>query len=323
LNALLFRALRSLADGRFHSGEAVARELGRSRATLSTVMKHAPEFGVRVFSVPGRGYRLPEPIEFLDKAAVERELGAAKGRVDLSVLDEIESTNSLLAEMAARGAASGTCLAAEWQSAGRGRHGRPWLARLGGSLTFSMLWRFERGVAQLTGLSLAVALAATRALAQFGIPANVKWPNDLVIGYEKLGGILVEASGDMLGPSVAVIGIGVNWRLDDKTLDRIGQPATDVLSHAAALPSRNAVLGAMLRELVAVLDEFEARGFAALRDAWRKAHAYQGQRVRITTPAEPPYEADIVDIADDGALVVADGARMVKLTSAEISLRPA
>lgn len=323
MNTLLFRALRSLADGRFHSGEAVARELGRSRATLSMVMKHAPQFGVQVFSVPGRGYRLPEPIEFLDKAAVERELGDAKGRVELVVFDEIESTNTRLAGMAAEGAASGTCFAAEWQSAGRGRHGRPWLARLGGSLTFSLLWRFDRGVAQLPGLSLVVALAATRALAQHGIPAKVKWPNDLVINYEKLGGILVEASGDMLGPSVAVIGIGLNWQLDDKTLSRIDQPATDVLAHAEVPPSRNAVLGAMLRELVIVLDEFDARGFAALRDAWREVHAYQGQRVRITTPAEATYEADIVDIAEDGGLVVADGARMVKLTSAEISLRPA
>jgi BirA family transcriptional regulator, biotin operon repressor / biotin---[acetyl-CoA-carboxylase] ligase len=223
----------------------------------------------------------------------------------------------------AEGAPSGTCLAAEWQSAGRGRHGRPWLARIGGSLTFSVLWRFERGVAQLTGLSLAVALAATRALAGFGIPARVKWPNDLVVDFEKLGGILVEASGDMLGPSVAVIGIGINWQLDEKILKRIDQPATDVLAHAAAPPSRNAVLGAMLRELVGVLDEFDARGFAALRDAWREVHAYQGLRVRVTTPSEPPYEADIVDIAEDGGLVVADGARMVKLTSAEISLRPA
>jgi BirA family biotin operon repressor/biotin-[acetyl-CoA-carboxylase] ligase len=323
LNTLLFRALRSLADGRFHSGEAVARELGRSRATLSTVMKHAPQFGVQVFSVPGRGYRLPEAIEFLDKPAVEREMGAAQGRVDLLVLDEIASTNSRLAAMAAEGAASGTCLAAEWQSAGRGRHGRPWLARLGGSLTFSMLWRFERGVAQLSGLSLVVALAATRALTKFGIPARVKWPNDLVIDYRKLGGILVEASGDMLGPSAAVIGIGINWRLDDKTLARIDQPATDVYSHVASAPSRNAVLGALIGELVLVLDEFEAHGFASLRDAWREAHAYQGERVRVTTPTEPPYDADIVDIAEDGGLVVAEGARMVKLTSAEISLRPA
>jgi BirA family biotin operon repressor/biotin-[acetyl-CoA-carboxylase] ligase len=323
LNTLLFRALRSLADGRFHSGEAVARELGRSRATLSTVMKHAPQFGVQVFSVPGRGYRLPDPIEFLDRPAVERAMGDARGRIELVVLDETASTNSRLSELAAEGAPSGTCVAAEWQSAGRGRHGRPWLARLGGSLTFSLLWRFERGVAQLPGLSLVVALAATRALARHGIPARVKWPNDLVIDYEKLGGILVEASGDMLGPSAAVIGIGLNWQLDDKTLARIDQPATDVASHAAAAPSRNAVLGAMLGELVLVLDEFDAHGFAALRDAWREVHAYQGERVRVTTPDAPAYEADIVDIAEDGALVVADGARRVKLTSAEISLRPA
>ncbi|MGZ5584460.1 MAG: HTH domain-containing protein, partial [Usitatibacter sp.] len=162
MSALTFLALRRLADGRFHSGEDVARSLGRSRATLSEALKRAPEMGIELFSVPGRGYRLATPIEFLDVAAIRREIERGDARIRLEVVDEIESTSTRLLELAQAGAPSGTCLAAEWQTSGRGRRGRTWISSLGGSLTFSMLWRFERGAGHLGGLSLAVGAAIAR-----------------------------------------------------------------------------------------------------------------------------------------------------------------
>src|SRR5206468_166416 len=102
-------------------------------------LKRAPELGVDLFSVRGKGYRLAAPIEFIDPAEVARSLGDALPRVRLEVVDEIDSTSTRLVERGAAGAPSGTCLAAEWQSAGRGRRGRSWVASVGGSLTFSML----------------------------------------------------------------------------------------------------------------------------------------------------------------------------------------
>jgi BirA family biotin operon repressor/biotin-[acetyl-CoA-carboxylase] ligase len=321
MSALTFLALRRLADGRFHSGEDVARALGRSRATLSEALRCVPQLGVDIFSVRGKGYRLAQPIEFLDAAAVNAELAAT--RIRLEVVDEIESTSTRLLELAAAGAPSGTCLAAEWQSAGRGRRGRTWLASLGGSLTFSLLWRFDRGAGHLGGLSLAVGLAVARALAACGVErAQVKWPNDVVADLRKLAGILVETSGEMQGPSVAVIGVGVNFRLADRVVDRIDQPVTDVARCASPLPSRASVLARLLRELASVLEAFERDGFAPLREPWLAMHAYQGKRVRVLPPRDPPFEAQVVDVAPDGALRVAtDDGRSVALSSAEISLR--
>jgi BirA family biotin operon repressor/biotin-[acetyl-CoA-carboxylase] ligase len=319
MNALTFQALRRLADGRFHSGEAVAKELGRSRATLSEALKHAQELGVALFSVPGRGYRLAEPIEFLDAAEIATMMGPIASRVRLAVADEVDSTSSRLLASAAAGGASGEVLAAEWQSAGRGRRGRSWVCGLGGSLMFSLLWRFERGVGHLAGLSLAAGVAIARALRECGVAdARVKWPNDLVVDGRKLGGILIETSGEMQGPSVAVIGVGVNHRLGEIAAG-IDQPATDVAGNAAATPSRNLILARSLVNLVAILDAFERHGFAPLRDEWRALHAYQGQRVRVTPPREPAYDADVIDIAEDGALIVSAGGRPVKLASAEIT----
>jgi BirA family biotin operon repressor/biotin-[acetyl-CoA-carboxylase] ligase len=321
MSALTFLALRRLADGQFHSGEDVARDLGRSRATLSEALKRAPELGLDLFSVRGRGYRLAAPLEFLDAEWLQQQLRGS--RIALEIVDEIDSTSTRLLQMAAAGAPSGTCLAAEWQSAGRGRRGRTWVAALGGSLTFSLLWRFERGAGHLGGLSLAVGVAVARALSACGVErVQVKWPNDVVVDFRKLAGILVETSGEMQGPSVAVIGVGVNYRLGERVIDRIDQPVIDVAHASTAAPTRSALLARLLLELAVALTEFEVRGFASARDAWRALHAYQGRRVRVLPPREPAFEAEVFDVAPDGALLVRlDDGRTLPLSSAEISLR--
>jgi len=323
VSALTFQALRRLADGRFHSGEEMARSFQRSRATLSEALKRAPDMGIDLFSVPGKGYRVAEPIDFLDAHAIARELARLDSRIRLEVVDEIASTSTRLLELAASGAASGMCLAAEWQTSGRGRRGRSWVSRVGGSLTFSLLWRFERGAGHLGGLSLAVGEAVARALSESGVPrVQVKWPNDVVVDFRKLAGILVETSGEMQGPSVAVIGVGVNYRLSERVLDLIDQPVADVWQCVEAPPSRSELLARTLGTLGASLDAFDREGFAASREAWRAMHAYQGRRVRVTPGREAPFDAEVADVAPDGALVVsmADG-RMLSLASAEISLR--
>ncbi len=338
MSALTFLALRRIADGRFHSGEEVARDLGRTRASLSEALKKASELGVELFSVRGKGYCLAAPIEFLDASVVSAALGAGS-RIRMQVVDEIASTSTRLLEMAAAGAPSGTCLAAEWQSAGRGRRGRAWVSSLGGSLTFSLLWRFERGAGHLGGLSLAVGLAVARAMAACGVArVQVKWPNDVLVDFRKLAGLLVETSGEMAGPSVAVVGVGVNFRLADSVVDRIDQPVTDVsrarastlastlpstpASTSVAAPSRSALLAALLRELESVLVRFERDGFAPFRADWLAMHAYQGRPVRVMPAGESAFDATVTDVGADGTLLVTrSGGRIVPLSSAEISLR--
>ncbi|QJR13821.1 biotin--[acetyl-CoA-carboxylase] ligase [Usitatibacter palustris] len=319
MSTLVFQALRRLADGRFHSGEDIAHELGRSRATLSEALKRTDAMGLELFSVPGKGYRLAEPIEFLDVDKVLALAGHAATKLRLEVVEETDSTNSQMLARAMIGAPSGSCLAAEWQSAGRGRRGRSWVTALGGSLSFSLLWRFDRGAGHLAGLSLAVGIAVVRALRAHGVAgAQVKWPNDVLVDGEKLAGILVEASGEMSGPSVAVIGVGINYRLGERERDAIDQPVTDVVSHAASAHARNALLAAVLAELVEVLEAFEQSGFAALRDEWRSLHAFHRRMVRILPPQGEPYDAEVLDIANDGTLLIGVNGKTVKLASAEI-----
>src|SRR5258708_11373661 len=174
-----FSLLRMLADGRFHSGERLGGALGLSRAGVWNVIRRIEALGLRVFKVRGRGYRLAEVLDLFD---LDELAGLKKVSPELcvEVLDECPSTNTLLAQRAAAGAPHGTVLACEHQSAGRGRRGHSWVSMVGGSLAFSILWRFPRGAGALGGLSLAVAVGAAKALERLGTRGvGVKWPNDL------------------------------------------------------------------------------------------------------------------------------------------------
>src|SRR5204862_8272396 len=121
--------------------------------------------------------------------------------------------------------------------------GHYWVSAVGGSLVFSILWRIPRGAGALGGLSLAVAVGAAKALERLGTHGvGVKWPYDLYCEGRKLGGILIESSGDILGPSAVIVGVGINVCLGAQARERTGDPATAVASHKEAVPPRATVL---------------------------------------------------------------------------------
>lgn len=322
MNALTFQTLRMLADGEFRSGEAMARVLGVSRASVWNALHALDQSGIEIFKVRGRGYRLAEPLSLLAGDAVESALGAAAPRFAVEVLDSVESTNTLLLRRAAAGAASGAVIAAEWQTAGRGRRGRAWHALPGAALTFSLLWRFEQGAGALAGLSLAVGVAVVRALETTGVrEAGLKWPNDVLWRGRKLAGILIEVQGDVLGPSIAVIGVGLNCRMPAALLERIDQPAVDVASAGGAAPERNELLASLLIELDRVLKVFARDGFAPFRAEWQKSHVYQGKPVRIALPDGGIVNGTAEGVAENGALLLATQSGHLRFHSGDVSLR--
>ena len=316
-----FSLLRVLADGTFHSSEQLGRSLGLSRAGVSGAVKKIEAMGIRVFKLRGRGYRLAEPADLIDRQALAARLKKSVPALSIEVLDECPSTNSLLVE---RGGAHGAVLACEHQSAGRGRRGNAWLSAPAAGLTFSIAWRFPRGAASLAGLSLAVAVGAIRALENLGVGGvQVKWPNDLCSEGRKLGGILVETSGDAAGPSTAIIGLGLNVRDGAGLLGRIGQPATDLASCAGTVPPRTGLLAALIESLAVVLGDFAHEGFAPFRDDWQRRHLWQGKRVKLALPGRRVAEGEVLGVAEDGALMLASPRGVERFHGGEISLRPA
>ncbi len=319
MNALTFPILRLLADGQFHSGEDLARQFNVTRATIWNAVNHAETLGIEVFSVRGRGYKLPQPIEFLDENEVLKAIGEQRAWFKLEVLDEVASTNTHL--MQSKHAAHATCVAAHVQTSGKGRRGRTWVSHLGSSLTFSLLWRFQCGAAALSGLSLAVGVALMRTLHGFGInQAQLKWPNDVLIDGKKLAGILIELQGDMEGPSAAVIGVGVNLNLPKNVLHGIDQPAIDLASTSAPI-DQNELLGVLLKHLADVLSGFEQHGFIELRDEWLSHHAYRGKPVRMLLPDGRDVQGVVKNVAEDGILLVETALGLQRFSAGEISLR--
>jgi BirA family biotin operon repressor/biotin-[acetyl-CoA-carboxylase] ligase len=279
--------------------------------------------GVEIFSVRGRGYKLPQAIELLDKNEVLKSIGEQRAWFNLQILDEVKSTNTYL--MQNKNAAHASCVAAHVQTHGKGRRGRTWVSQLGASLTFSLLWRFQCGAAALSGLSLAVGVALIRALNSLGVnDAQLKWPNDVLILDEnkqgkKLAGILIELQGDLEGPSAAVIGVGFNLNLPKKVLQSIDQPAIDLASVKAI--DQNVLLGTLLKHLADVLSGFETHGFIGLRDEWLGYHAYENKPVRMLLPNGTDVSGVVKGVAEDGILLVETALGLQRFSAGEISLR--
>ncbi len=321
--SLTFSLLRLLADGEFHSGERLAQQFGVSRTSVNNALHGVGQYGLTLHSVRGRGYRLTDAPQWLEVEKIRVAL-TTPDIFQIEILDSVPSTNTVLLQRAAQGAASGSVLVAEWQSAGRGRFGRTWHSGLGHALTFSLLWRFESGLSALSGLSLGVGVALVRALRGLGVAGvGLKWPNDVVSGQGKLAGILLEAQGDMLGPSAVVLGVGLNLRLPPTVAQRIDQPVSGLAQVIAELPERNGLLALLLQELADMLEAFAARGFVALQAEWESYHLYQNRSVRMLLPDGGQIAGVVRGVTGAGALRVETEQGVQVFNAGEISLREA
>lgn len=227
---------------------------------------------------------MPKEQVTFDLRRVRDLLGAQAGRFDVDHVVRCDSTNTQLLTRAERGSGAGTVLVADEQTAGRGRRGRQWQSANGSSLTFSVLWRFAREQ-RLEGLSLSVGIAIVRALRSMGVDElALKWPNDVWLKGRKLGGVLVEVVHGTHGDMATVIGIGLNllrhadW---DESLGSAYAALAEAALENASPFTREAVLAAILRELLVVLDVFARNGFAALTNDWMQYHAMLGSQVSI------------------------------------------
>lgn len=259
----------------------------------------------------------------LDPALTLAALGHRAGAFALRVVDECGSTNSELVDRPPADDGRIHVLAAERQTAGRGRRGRQWQSWPGASLTFSALWRFAPGSPVPAGLSLVAGLALARALEKLGVQGlQLKWPNDVLVHGEKLAGILVELLPGRGRTPAAVIGIGVNLQLpaDAHIPDQPG--VTDLSAHCSPLPDRASLLGVLLAELHDLFELYATAGFAALRGAWQQRNAFADLPVRISGEGGE-LTGLCAGVDEDGALLIRGEAGLTRVLSGEVSLRAA
>ncbi|MFC5577050.1 bifunctional biotin--[acetyl-CoA-carboxylase] ligase/biotin operon repressor BirA [Lysobacter niabensis] len=315
------------------SGDTLAQAAGQTRAAVWKRIEALRQAGVDITARPGRGYALAQPLDLLDAAAIRAALPASvRGQVaDLQVAWSIDSTNSELLRRPASDAATGAdILLAERQTGGRGRRGRVWASPLAAHLYLSLARGFGGGLARLGGLSLVAGVAVAEALRGLGFgEVRLKWPNDVVVaapeGLRKLGGLLIEGSGEHAGPARAVIGLGVNVRMPEAAARAIDQPWCDLasLSRQAGhdLAQRNGIAAAVLAQMLPALDVFDAEGLAPFLHRYAVVDALAGQPVMLHT-AVGTQAGTALGVAEDGALRLRlDDGREQRVHAGEVSVR--
>lgn len=315
------KLLNILADGRFHSGEALGQAIGVSRTMVWKHIQALQALGIECHSVSGKGYRLAAPVELLEPQSIAAAMGESSRPLlmALEIHPEIHSTNRHLMERLGHIHSGHACLA-ERQTAGRGRRGREWISPFARNIYLSLYWRFEMSPALLSGLGLAMGVALIRSLRQLGIAdAKLKWPNDLLWQGRKLAGILLEMSGESGGPYHVVVGVGMNINMADEGA-AIDQPWVALNQMAAQPLSRNQVAGLLLHHLLEGLQQFQAGGLEPFLAEWQQADAYHGQEVAIHLGGNI-ITGQARGIEPSGAILVEVDGVMRRFHSGEVSLR--
>jgi BirA family biotin operon repressor/biotin-[acetyl-CoA-carboxylase] ligase len=234
----------------------------------------------------------------------------------LHVFERVPSTNDVLRTEAARGAASGTSALAELQTAGRGQHGRRWEAGAGQSLLMSVLLR--TGSAQAPGaVPIRVGLAAAAGIeAACGVHVRLKWPNDLIVGGHKLGGVLCEAT--TTGSSTSIVaGIGINVAQREEDFSQaVASIATSLRIAGAADVQRSALAAAILERLLAAGDRIALALDAQELAAYSTRDALAGRAVEID--GRPAGTA--VGISEQGELRVRNAAGLATVHTGRVRI---
>lgn len=316
--------IRTLADGSFHSGEALGELLGITRAGVWKRLQQLKlKYGLEIDAVRGRGYRLRESLDLFDRDEVLRHIPPAErshvGHFHLhSVLD---SSNSWLMDRGLQGESSGAVCLTEYQQAGRGRHGRKWVSPFGRNVYLSMLWRFHMTPMEVAGLSLAAAIGVLRALQGFNCRgAGLKWPNDILWQNRKLAGLLLEVAGEADGPVMVVIGVGLNTWLGE-TGEVIDQPWVDLGSIPDLKPyNRSRLAARLIAELCRVVRDYQSGGLTDFLDEWHRNDLMLGRPVEIRSSSQC-HRGEHLGVDPSGALrLMVDGEPRL-FHAGEVSLR--
>lgn len=313
--------LAKLAAGPL-SGDALARELGQTRAAIWKRIQGLRTAGVAIEGRAGDGYTLAQAVDLLDAGRIRAALPDAAAALldELQVVWSTVSTNTELLRCSAPERGSRVMLA-ERQTGGRGRRGRDWASPLAAHIYLSVLRGFAGGLAQLGGLSLVAGVAVAEALRGLGhAQVQLKWPNDLVVDGHKLGGLLVEGGGEFAGPARAVIGIGLNVHMPPAFAERIDQPWTDLDQLAGEPVQRTAVATAVLAALLPALEQFEAEGLAPFLPRYAALDSLAGRDVRVQLGGAW-LDGRALGLAEDGALRVEIEGREQHVHAGEVSVR--
>ncbi|WP_285163862.1 bifunctional biotin--[acetyl-CoA-carboxylase] ligase/biotin operon repressor BirA [Shewanella goraebulensis] len=296
------------------SGEVIAQKVGLSRTAVNNHIAQLADYGVDVFSVKGKGYKLPKQLPLFDKTKL---IDNIENRC--FYFNEIGSTNAFMLQHTDELKNGDICIA-EFQSAGRGRRGRQWISPYGQHVYASMFWRLSQGMNAAMGLSLVVACSIVSALKEFNVDGlGVKWPNDIYRDNKKLAGILIELSGHSIDECNLVIGFGINMSMSDLHAQLIEQPWSDLTS-LNSMPDKTAMLIAIHKQLKVDLTRFELEGLEPFIPHWQEYDLFYNKEISLLM-APQSVSGVCKGIDKQGAVLVETDGVISPYIGGEISLR--
>lgn len=307
------------ADG-YISGEQLSAELGVTRSAVWKNINALKADGYQIDSVRNRGYRLLSVPDLLDPDEILKDAKTELIGKKLFILDFVDSTNEEIKRLAAKGEESGAIVAAENQTAGKGRFGRAWASGSGG-LYFTILLRPELPPNDISSITLAAGYAVCLAVREYtGLDAMIKWPNDVIVGNKKICGILTEMAAQSDRIDYVAIGIGININ-HGSFPDEILNKATSLFLETGIKLDRNKFFGVVIEYLDNVLRRFLVSLSTEDIKMFRKMCATIGRNVTVTKNGEVICGV-ASDITMSGELVVKkDNGEEIIVNSGEVTVQ--
>lgn len=289
--------------GAFISGKELSQTLNISRAAVWKQVELLRRDGFDIEAQRSRGYRLLGGPDRLLADEIRRDLNVQRIGATLVCLEEADSTNVRARQLGEDGAADGTVIIADRQSAGRGRLGRRWESPTGVNLYASILLRPAIPVQQAPQLTFLSAVAVAETLSQlYQLPAHVKWPNDILVNGKKIAGLLNEMNAETEQIHFVILGVGVNLNMtSDQFPAELNYPATSVFLESGRKVDRAAFIRVFLEKLDIYYAEFLVEGFVPIRRRWESLCELMNALVRVDL--NPGLvEGTVVGLDSDGAL---------------------
>lgn len=308
--------LQSLQDNEFHSGEALAKQFGMSRAGIAKWITKLRQAGYDIHSVSGKGYCFPPYVKPLEHQKIEQSINK---QAKCILTSETDSTNEDVKRCFRTENIHCILASTDKQTSGRGRRGRVWHSPYAQNLYFSLGLKLNLAISELSGLSIVVGLAIADLLKQKGIPAQLKWPNDIYLEGKKLGGILVELEGAFEPPCNVIIGIGLNVNMPQQGQE-IDQAWLSLSEYQGKVIDRSLLLIELFKQLNLYIERFCLQGMADFVTLWPEYDLYYQQAVQLISGEQVQTGVNL-GINQQGGLVLLTDEGEISINGGEISLR--
>lgn len=319
MKAEILKMLRE-TDG-YVSGQELCNKFGVSRTAVWKTINQLKENGYEIEAVQNKGYHLLSAPDIMDKTELESIHATEWAGCEIYYFDSIDSTNTKAKELAEEGHPSGTLVVADRQTAGKGRRGRSWESPTGIGIFMTLMLKPEINPNNASMLTLVAAMATTRAIRRVtGVPAMIKWPNDIVMNGKKVCGILTEMSAQFDYINHIVIGIGINVHNEDFP-EEIAQTASSLYLESGQHIHRASLIEAFLEEFEDVYAEYlKTEDMEGLQKEYDAMLVNRGRQVRVLDPKEP-FEGKAMGITKKGELIVDTWESRKLVSSGEVSVR--